>query len=186
MHRYTLSDERFTLLASSLQCPMSWQTVDLSDKEEVWHSNVQFVSDGLGARVGGWRKGSGIHFTLFKECSVTHMSVCSGAYSMEWKGRDGRVCSLFFFFFLLSISSLFCEADKPFSPLWDRVQNIRLCTTAGHLGHHVGWSRKRDGFKTFHPLTSAEVRAVHSSVKGKHSKSWISILPSNEHAPSSI
>lgn len=102
---------------------------------------MQFVSDGLGVKVGGAdrRKGSGIHSALFKECSVTHMSVWSGAYSMEWKGRDGRVPSLFFFY--LSISSLFCEAN--------RVHNIRLCTTAGHLGHDVGWSRKRDGFQTF-------------------------------------
>lgn len=47
--------------------------------------------------MGGGKEGSGIRFTLFKECSVTHMSVCPGAYSMEWKDRDGRVLSPFFF-----------------------------------------------------------------------------------------
>ena len=61
---------------------------------------MQFVSDGAGERDEGGRGGSGIRFTLFKECSVTHMSVCPGAYSMEWKGRDGRVLSLPFSFSL--------------------------------------------------------------------------------------
>lgn len=64
---------------------------------------MQFVSDGAGARDGGGKGGSGIRFTLFKECSVTHMSVCPGAYSMEWKGRDGRVLSPFFFLSLFPV-----------------------------------------------------------------------------------
>lgn len=55
---------------------------------------MQFVSDGAAERDGGGKEGSGICLTLFKECSVTHMSVCPGAYSMEWKGSDGRVLSL--------------------------------------------------------------------------------------------
>lgn len=70
--------------------------------------------------------------------------ICPSALvHIRWSGRagDGRVPSLFFFFSYLCISSLFCEAG--------RVHNIRLCTTAGHLGRDVGRSRKRDGFQIF-------------------------------------
>lgn len=70
---------------------------------------MQFVRDRAGEMGGGvggeGRGGSGIRFTLFKECSVTHMSVCPGAYSMEWKGWDGRVLAL-----SLSLSLALCLA----------------------------------------------------------------------------
>lgn len=53
--------------------------------------NRQFVNGGAGDRKWGGKGGSGICFTPFKECSITHMPVCPGAYLMEWKSIDARV-----------------------------------------------------------------------------------------------
>ena len=50
------------------------------------------------------------------------MSVCPGAYSMEWKGRDGRVLSPFLFLSLFPV--YFAGADEPLCPL--RVQSKSL------------------------------------------------------------
>ena len=95
---------------------------------------MQFVSDGLGARVGGVG-GKGQESTSLSLKNVASPICPSALVQIRWSGRaETEECPR-------SISSLLCESN--------RVHNIRLGTTAGHLGRDVGRSRKQDGFQTF-------------------------------------
>lgn len=58
-------------------------------RTDIWTGNLWTV--GRETESGEGKGGSGICFTPFKECSITHMPVCPGAYLMEWKSIDARV-----------------------------------------------------------------------------------------------
>lgn len=67
---------------------------------------------------------------LFKGRNVTHMSVCLGAYLMEWKRRDARALAPFF----LSSSAAVYFADKLFSPVQCREKRLNATCSLLSLG----------------------------------------------------
>lgn len=81
---------------------------------------MQFVSDGAGER-GLGVGGEGQEFASLSLKNVASPICPSALVHTRWSGRAGMgECSLSPFSFSLSISSLFCRADRPFSALWRR------------------------------------------------------------------